>query len=182
MKDIFFILLLSKNRNKDLNKLANIFAEKSLNKFKSYNQNNKVITKGITQKKVITDNEKVIPSKNKVITKGITKGITQEKVITNDEKVITDDEKVITDNENINNEKVITLKKKDIYVDVRRFIEINYSDNEEIKKKDIIDKFEISNKKWYTILKLLKENDLVYTKGTTTYKKGITQEKKVITN
>lgn len=200
VKDLLLICIFSQDRKNDLKKFINIFLKPSIEKvnmklkeaentkyivdtkkvinLKNENkESKKVNTKVKTQlEKVNTELEKVITNK-KVNTKVNTK---LEPSYNSEEKVTTKLEKDITILEKGNNSKVISynptekklLKGSNLSL-VKTYLMDNYKKDQPIKTSNIRLEYNLTSKQWTNLSKKLKEESIIYTKGTTTFYHGI---------
>ena len=175
VKDLILILLFSPQRKKDLQKFINIFLNPSIEKVNSK-------LKEAENTKFIDNNKKVINLKDKVITQNEKGNNQNEKVTTKNKKVVTTKSKGNNQNEkSINKEEVVVAietgitkreqAKRNLEL-VKTYIFDKYKDGEEVKKSEVTNKFQLSTKQWYSILKKLKENGIVEINGTSTIKRG----------
>lgn len=182
IKDFIIILIFSSNRKKDIKKFINIYLNPSIKKIEAkLNEANN--TKFLTQKKKVIDlkvntpNEKVI-TQNKNGSNSNSKSYNpNEKGYNSKQKGTNSEEKVITINEKVSTREQLRTN----YNLIKTYINDKYKADEIIKKQEVITKFQLSPKKWQRVLTKLKEESIIYTKGTTSFKKGLTKNKKELT-
>lgn len=200
VKDLLLICIFSQDRKGDLKKFINIFLKPSIEKVNSKlkeAENTKFI---VDTKKVINlknenkESKKVMPlvkTKLEKVTTELKKVSLDKKVnpkvtteltpsYNQDKKVITQEEKDITILEKGNNSKVISynptekklLKGSNLSL-VKTYLIDNYKKDQPVKVSNIKKKYELSNKQWDNIKNKLKDESLIYTKGTTTFYHGV---------
>lgn len=196
IKDLLLICIFSQDRKGDLKKFIDIFLKPSIEKMNSKlkeAENTKFIvdTKKVINlkneskegKKVMplvkTNLEKVTTELKKVMPNEIVMPLVNtelEKGHNSSEKSYVPNEKVITKYEKGHNSNIISynpMEKKKLKGSnlslVKNYLKENYKKDEMIKVADIKEKFNLSAKQWVNMSKKLKEESIIYTKGTATF-------------
>lgn len=191
VRDLILIMIFSPNRKKDMKKIVNIYLNPSLNKIQAKldEANN---TKFLTEKKKVIDlkvstPKKIVSTQNEKGTNSDSKSYNHKiKGANSNEKGTNSEEKVITLNEKVSTREQLRTN----FNLIKTYINDKYKPDEVIKKQEVLTKFQLSTKQWQRVLTKLKEESIIYTKGTTTFKMGLTKKtngsnlktEKVLTN
>lgn len=192
IKDLLLICIFSQDRKGDLKKFIDIFLKPSIEKMNSKlkeAENTKFIvdTKKVINlknenkesKKVITKLEKVTTELKKVMPNEIVMPLVNtelEKGHNSIEKSYAPTEKVITKYEKGHNSNIINynptekknLKGSNLSL-VKKHLKENYKKDEVIKTSALLKECNISLKQWRNMSKKLKEESVIYSKGTATF-------------
>lgn len=190
VKDLLLIIAFSPNRKEDVKKFINIFLKPSIEKVNAKLQEAEGTTFKVDKKKVIDlkgynpKQNELNPNKNSYALNE--KGTNSNKKGSNQkEKVITPEQKVVTIEKGLSKREQASTNHNLI----KTWITDKYSFGEEVKKQEVLTKFQLTPKQWQRVLTKLKEESIIKTKGTTSIcnvdnknKKGTNPKKeKVIT-